>query len=94
MLFFGRVPEPYIKSIEGYPLIFFNDHTQEPKLEYAVAVKEGEETYFKYDLNLNLESNNSLDKRYKALKDAVRKLFWKEAKVEIRINGEEVYKSE
>lgn len=94
MLFFGRIPETHVKSLESYPFIFFND-LKEAKLDYTVATKNGDgDTVFTYDLSLNLDSNDQLSKRYSALEDAVRKLFWKEAKVKIKINGNEVYKSE
>lgn len=95
MIFFGRVPETHLISLKSFPFIFFNDHTEAPKLDYSVATKkEDDDTSFKYSLNIKLESNDELEKRYKALEKAVRDLFWKEAKVSIDINGKEVYKSE
>lgn len=94
MLFFGRVPETHLESLKSYPWIFFNGLT-EAKLDYSVATKtEDGETVFSYDLFLNLEANDQLDKRYKGLETAIRALFWKEAKVKIKINDKEVYKSE
>lgn len=94
MLFFGRIPETHIKSLESYPFIYFND-LKEAKLDYSIATKDKNgETIFSYALSLNLESNDHLDKRYKALEMAARSLFWKEAKIKININGQEVYKSE
>lgn len=94
MLFFGRIPETHLKSLESYPFIFFND-LKEAKLDYSVATKDKNgETIFSYALSLNLESNDHLDKRYTALESAVRNLFWKEAKIKIAVNGQEVYKSE
>ena len=93
MLFFGRIPETHIKSLQSYPFIYFND-LKEAKLDYVVAKDKNGETIFSYDLSLNLEPNDHLDKRYKALEVAVRNLFWKEAKIKITINGQEAYKSE
>ena len=94
MLFFGRLPEPHIKSLESYPFIFFND-LKEAKLDYSVETTDKTKpTLFSYDLTLNLATNDQLPKRYKALEDAVRKLFWKEAKIKVIIHGNEVYKSE
>jgi hypothetical protein len=93
MLFFGRVPETHIKSLEGYPFMFFNE-VEAAGLNYSVATKNNEDTIFIYDLLLNPEANDHLDKRYKALESAIRSLFWKEAKVQVQINGKEVYKSE
>ncbi len=95
MVFFGRVPETHLISLKSFPFIFFNDHTEAPRLDYSVATKkEDDYTYFKYSFNIKLESNDQLEKRYRALETAVRDLFWKEAKIQININGKEVYKSE
>ncbi len=95
LLFSGRLSSVHIKNLEAFPLIYFNDHTSNPKLDYTIETNDkSKPTIFSYDLNLNLETNDHLPKRYKALEGAVRKLFWKEAKVQIKINGEEVYKSE
>lgn len=95
MLFFGKIPETHIKSIQSYPFIYFNDHLADPKLDYSVAtIDKNEPTVFKYDLTLNLETNDFLDMRYKALERAIRDLFWVEAQIEVNINGTEVYRSE
>lgn len=37
--------------------------------------------------------NEHMDKRFKALEDSVRNLFWKETKVEVFINGSKEYES-
>lgn len=95
MLFFGRIPETHLKSIQSYPFIYFNEHKEDPKLDYFIATKkEDGETVFSYDLSLDLEKNDHLEKRYKGLELAIQQLFYKEAKVKIKINGKEVYKSE
>ena len=94
MMFFGRVPEHYVKTLEAYPFIYFND-VKEAKLDYSVETTDKiKPTTFSYDLTTSLESNDFLDKRYKALEFAIRKLFWKEVQIQIKINGNEVYKSE
>ena len=94
MLFFGKVSEVHIRNLQSYPYIFFNE-LKECKLDYSIAtVDKSEPTTFSYDLILNLESNDRLEKRYSALESAVRKLFWKEAQIKVSINGKEVYKSE
>jgi hypothetical protein len=94
MLLFGRIPEPFWKSLQSYPFIFFNE-VETVSLDYDVnVILKDEKTFFMFDLALNLEKNDHLDKRYKGLEEAVRKLFWKEAKVLIKINGKEAYKSE
>lgn len=94
MLFFGKVSEVHLKNLQSFPFIYFNGLT-EAKLDYSIATTDkNEATTFIYDLSLSLESNDMLDKRYKALESAVRGLFWKEAGIQIKINGEEVYKSD
>lgn len=94
MLFLGRVPETHIKNLQSFPYIYFND-VKEAKLDYSVSTTDKTElTEFKYDLTLDLSTNDQLDKRYKALVAAVRALFWKEASIQISINGKGAYKSE
>lgn len=94
MVFFGRVPETHVKALKEYPWIFFND-LLEVKLDYSIETTDKtKSTKFSYELTLSLEKNDHLDKRYKALESAIRTLFWKEVLVEIKINGQEVYKSE
>lgn len=94
MVFFGRVPETHIKALKEYPWIFFND-LSEAKLDYSIETTDKTKvTTFSYDLTVSLENNDHLNKRYKALESAIRALFWKDVLVEIKINGQEVYKSE
>ena len=92
-IFFGRISQVHFESLKSFPWIFFNDVT-EFSLDYNIASKkeEGDSVVF-YDLVLT-KDNDNLDKRYKALEDAVRALFWKEVQVKILINHVEVYKSE
>ena len=90
----GRMNTFHLKNLKAFPFILFND-LKEVKLEYSVEnVNSTEPTIFSYDLTLNLESNNHLNKRYSALESAIRELFWDGVKVQIKINGKEVYKSE
>lgn len=90
-----RLSEVHTKNLQAFPFIFFNDHTADPKLDYSIETTDkSKPSTFSYDLNLSLVTNDHLDKRYKALEDAVRALFWKEVVLEIKINGKEVYKSE
>lgn len=95
--FFGRISEVHIRNLKSFPFIFFNG-VSEVKLEHDLSTVKGGISTISYGLSLNkdisLISNNCPEKRYTALEDAVRSLFWKEVKVKISINGEEVYKSE
>lgn len=94
MAFFGRIPENYWKTLTSYPFIYFND-VKSVKLDYCVkTVNEQDPTFFSFDLELDIETNDHLDKRYRTIEEAVRKLFWSDSNVQIKLNGEEVYKSE
>lgn len=46
-----------------------------------------------YYLTLDERMNGALPKRFKALEDSVRNLFWKQLTVEVYFNGKQVYKS-
>lgn len=94
-LFLGRIPETHIKSLEAFPFIYFNGVT-EVKLDYSVETSnKAAPTLFSYSLLFSDDaSNNHMHKRYKALEQAVRDLFWKEALIEIKISDVGVYKSE
>lgn len=47
-----------------------------------------------YKIQLNETLNNYLEKRFKALEQSVRGLFWKETKVEVYFNDRLVFESE
>ena len=91
-VFFGRLSEVHVKNMEAFPFIYFND-LKEAHIDYDIANKKGDTSLVTYDLKMG-SVNDHLEKRYKALEEAVRALFWKEVKLGIKINGEEVYKSE
>lgn len=93
MIATGRLPETLWRTLQNYPFIFFND-VKEAKIDYSIATKPSESTTFEYNIILNTESNNCIEKRYKGIEKAIRDLFWKEAQIKISINGQEVYKSE
>ena len=78
--------------MQSFPWIFFN-HLKEVKLDYDIGTKKEDPSLVSYDLILSTENDN-LSTRYKALESAIRSLFWKDMKVKISINGQEVYKSE
>ena len=90
--FFGRISEVHVKNMQSFPWIFFND-LKEVKLDYNIATKKEDSSIVSYDLQIDGENDN-LSKRYEALESAIRGLFWKEVKIEVKINGQEVYKSE
>jgi hypothetical protein len=92
MLLFNRIPEHFVKTLESFPFIFFTD-VSDARLEYNVDVHLQENSSISYAINIAKE-NNSLVKRCRGLEVAVRDLFWKEMKIKIAINNEEVYQSE
>jgi hypothetical protein len=91
-MFFGRISEVHIQNLKNFPWIFFNDLT-EVTLDYSVASKKEDSSMVSYGLVIAKENDN-LEKRYKAIEDAVRALFWKEVHVKIFINHKEVFKSD
>lgn len=94
VMFTGRLSEVHIKNLKAFPWIFFNDLT-EVKIDYSIETTDkSKPTMFSYDLSLNIDTNYHMHKRYEALEFAIRSLFWKEVKIEIKINGQEMYKSE
>ena len=90
--FFGRISEVHIKNLQSFPFIFFNG-VKEVKLEHDISTVKGGPSLISYDLTLDGE-NNHPEKRYQALEEAIRSIFWKEVKIKLSINFEEVYKSE
>jgi hypothetical protein len=92
VLFTGQLSDIHIKNMKSFPFIFFHDVLQ-AKLDYSIGTKKNESSLVSYDLTLNKENDN-LDKRYKALESAIHQLFWKEVKIQVKINGNEAYKSE
>lgn len=95
VMFSGRISSAHVKNLEAFPFIFFNGHIKDPQLDYSIETTDkNKPTVFTYVFTLNLEANDHLDKRYKALEEALRSLFWKEVVLEVKINGQEVYKSE
>ncbi len=94
VLMTGRITKAHEKNLGNFPYIFFNE-LKEAKLDYRIGTSsEDSLTLFTYELTINQEANDFMDKRYRALEQAVRDLFWKEAKIVVKINGQETYKSE
>lgn len=104
----GRISDVQIKNLQMFPLVFFNNVT-ECRVDYDLSHKSDvlEDTdgkliinaptrnnYVAYYLELD-EANNTadLDKRYTALEQSVRNLFWNDVSVEIYFNGKIMYKS-
>lgn len=104
----GRVSDVQLKNIKTFPLIFF-DNVSEVKIDYdlshkadvteddannkLVINKPTTNHYVAYYLELDEASNEDLDKRFKALEESVRTLFWKDVSVEVYFNNKIKYKS-
>lgn len=94
VMFTGRVSEVHLENLKRFPFIFFNNIV-DAELNYSIETTDkAKSSIFSYTLSMPWEFNDNLDKRYKALESAVRSLFWKEVKIELKINDVEVYKSE
>lgn len=87
MVFTDRISEIHIKNMESYPFIFFN-HLAEIELDYNISIKKEKESVVIYKLTI-IKENDNLPKRFKALEEAIKLLFWKEIQVKLVINGEE-----
>jgi hypothetical protein len=92
VMFSGRISEVHMENLKRFPFIFFNGVTK-VKLQHDISTVKNTPSVISYDIVLDGE-NNHPEKRYLALQDAVRSIFWKEMQVKISINGKEVYKSE
>ena len=92
VMFSGRLSEVHTENLKAFPFIYF-DGVSEAKLEHDISTVKEIPSIISYDLTTTGE-NFQLEKRYKALENAIRSLFWKEMQLKLSINGKEVYKSE
>jgi len=103
----NRISEVQIKNLQMFPLVFF-DGVTECKIDYDLGHKadvledpEGKivinapvrNNYIAYYLVIDKSKQADLDKRYQALEQAVRTLFWNDVAVEVYFNGNIKYKS-
>lgn len=96
----NRVSELQEHNLKMFPLVFF-DNVKSIKIEYDLERKKtaNDET----DLNNSIvsyymkiespESLTNIDKRFEALQNSVRTLFWSDVTVEVYFNGKIVFKS-
>jgi hypothetical protein len=96
-IFSGRINEIQEKNLKAYPFIFFNA-INSANIDYDLNKYDTEgrskERRVTYVLQLDESANDNWDKRFKALKDAVRTLFWKDLTVRVSVNGKLAYESE
>lgn len=90
----GRISETHQKNMEMFPKVFFHG-VKEFEIDYDIATNREDSSTVIYKLQIDPVAPNDLPSmRYKSLENAIRTLFWKEVRVEIQINNEEVFKSE
>jgi hypothetical protein len=95
----GRISDIQIKNLQTFPLIFFNG-IKEIKIDYDLApVKTMDDSptfsnsRVSYYLALTEDNNEGLDRRFFALEESVRTLFWKDVTLEVYFNDKIKYKS-
>lgn len=66
---------------------------KEPEPEYRFQAPETKHLIVSYYLDLDERLNGSLPKRFQAIEDSVRTIFWKQVKVEVYFNNKKVYES-
>jgi hypothetical protein len=104
----NRISEMHKKNLEMWPLIMFNG-VQSVTIDYDLSYKHDVDvdnknnvtlkapirnSFVSYHLTMDENAENpSIDKRFKALEDAVRSIFWKDLSIEVHINNKIVYKS-
>jgi lipopolysaccharide biosynthesis glycosyltransferase len=95
----SRISDVQIKNLQYFPLVFFND-VSEVKIEYDLLPDKSisdEPTkcssLISYYLTIDEPKNDNLGKRFLALEESVRSLFWDDIKVEVYFNGQIKYKS-
>lgn len=69
------------------------DKDKNYQLDYKLEAPETKHLRVSYHLTLDERLNGNLDKRFKAIEDSIRNLFWKQVSVEIFFNSELKYKS-
>ena len=90
MLFFGRIPETHIKTLQEAPYIYF-DGAKASGITYDLDSK-SDSWFVMYEFIVEKDFDE-IDKRCKALEKAVRLLFWKEVVLIVNVNGKTIYKS-
>lgn len=95
----NRMNEIQEKNLKAYPFIFFND-VKEVKIDFNLSkvddngLMNHDDHHISYHLELNEESNKDhSEKRFKAIEQAVRALFWNDLKVRVFFNGKPVFES-
>lgn len=94
----NRLSEIQEKNLKSYPFVFFND-VKTVKIDFDlqrndIDGKHNPNRHVSYHLELNEENNKTLvEKRFFAITEATRMLFWNDLKVRVFFNGKTVYES-
>jgi hypothetical protein len=87
----NRISKVHEKNLRAYPFIFFNG-VKDAKVDYEL--ERGSKNHVKFSLFLKEDSDNPLlEKRFEALDQSIKNLFWKEVTVSIELNGKKVFDS-
>lgn len=89
----GRISDIHYKNMRNFPFVFFNG-VKKVEIEYDIATNKEDRSSVTYKIDLDLATNDFMDKRFQALENSIRTLFWKEVVIEVLLNGEEKYKSD
>lgn len=96
----NRISEIQEENLKKFPFVFFEE-IREAQIDYDLGHGANEATRevnhkssVTYHLLLNKEANTKiLDKRFAALENGVRSIFWKDVRVVVYFNGELAYES-
>lgn len=96
----NRISEIQENNLKKFPFVFF-EKVGEAQIEYDLGHGTNEtareinhKSSVTYHLMLDKQSNdNFLNKRFAALENGVRSLFWKDVKVSVYFNGQLMYES-
>lgn len=103
----NRISQVHEKSLLAYPFIFF-DGIKEVRIDYDLSHRHDvdldsknnitvkpplQHCYVSYYLIMDDTVNTNLDRRFQALEDSVKTLFWKDLTVKVYFNEKIVYES-
>lgn len=94
-IFFDGVKEVKIDyDLSNVALINTEEDTKDINIKYNLGNVETKHFRVSYHIELDeAKTNPNIDKRFDALKQAVRSLFWNNIKVEVFFNGKNAYAS-
>ena len=92
----NRISEIQEKNLKSFPFIFFNG-VKSVKIDYDLSkpltVKDSTGQHVTYLLELEEKENDHLEKRFEAIENSTRMLFWSDLKVRVFFKDKLVYES-